>query len=56
MIRPGAEDSLLVIGVQIILNLPSQSSPTGTQFLNAVGAALAIRKKRLDGYCLCKQR
>ncbi|MGE5861214.1 MAG: thiamine pyrophosphate-dependent enzyme [Ignavibacteria bacterium] len=27
------------------LNIPSQSSPTGTQFLNAVGAALASVKK-----------
>ncbi len=26
------------------LNLPTQSSPTGTQFLNAVGSALASRK------------
>ncbi len=31
------------------LNLPSQSSPTGTQFLNAVGAALAIKKKGIKG-------
>ncbi len=27
------------------INLPSQSSPTGTQFLNAVGAALAMVKR-----------
>lgn len=30
------------------LNLPTQSSPTGTQFLNAVGTALAARKSNLD--------
>lgn len=30
------------------LNQPSQSSPTGTQFLNAVGTALANRKNRTD--------
>lgn len=29
-------------------NLPTQSSPTGTQFLNAVGTALAARKSNLD--------
>ncbi len=29
-------------------NLPTQSSPTGTQFLNAVGTALAARKSGLD--------
>ena len=28
------------------LNLPTQSSPTGTQFLQAVGAALALVRKR----------
>ena len=30
------------------LNLPTQSSPTGTQFLNAVGTALAARKSSSD--------
>ncbi len=30
------------------LNLPTQSSPTGTQFLNAVGTALASKKDGLD--------
>jgi len=30
------------------LNIVNQSSPTGTQFLQAVGAALAIKKKNLD--------
>src|SRR5690554_899380 len=30
------------------INLPSQSSPTGTQFLNAVGAALASVKQKKD--------
>lgn len=29
-------------------NIPTQSSPTGTQFLQAVGTALANRKKGLD--------
>ena len=31
------------------INLPSQSSPTGTQFLNAVGAALAMVKEKKEG-------
>lgn len=30
------------------LNLPTQSSPTGTQFLNAVGTALAFKKDGFD--------
>jgi 2-oxoisovalerate dehydrogenase E1 component len=30
------------------LNLPTQSSPTGTQFLNAVGTAMASKKLRVD--------
>lgn len=30
------------------INLPSQSSPTGTQFLNAVGAALSTSKQKKD--------
>ncbi len=30
------------------LNLPTQSSPTGTQFLNAVGTALATKKQGTD--------
>jgi Pyruvate/2-oxoglutarate dehydrogenase complex, dehydrogenase (E1) component, eukaryotic type, alpha subunit len=30
------------------LNLPTQSSPTGTQFLNAVGTALAAKKEGSD--------
>ncbi len=30
-------------------NLPAQSSPTGTQFLNAVGTALAMKKTGKDG-------
>jgi len=30
------------------LNLPTQSSPTGTQFLNAVGTAMASRKLKND--------
>ena len=31
-----------------VLNMPTQSSPTGTQFLNAVGTALASRKNGAD--------
>ena len=31
------------------INMPSQSSPTGTQFLNAAGAALAITKENKSG-------
>ena len=31
------------------INLPAQSSPTGTQFLNAAGAALSIRKRNSKG-------
>ena len=31
------------------LNIPTQSSPTGTQFLQAVGAALAMKKKGING-------
>ena len=30
------------------LNLPTQSSPTGTQFLNAVGTAMAAKKEGTD--------
>ncbi len=30
------------------LNLPTQSSPTGTQYLNAVGTALAVKKDNSD--------
>ena len=30
------------------LNIPTQSSPTGTQFLQAVGAALAMKKKGIN--------
>lgn len=31
------------------LNIPSQSSPTGTQFLQAVGTALGLRKLKKEG-------
>lgn len=31
------------------LNMPTQSSPTGTQFLQAVGAALALKRKGING-------
>ncbi|NJD21896.1 MAG: tungsten formylmethanofuran dehydrogenase [Melioribacter sp.] len=31
------------------VNVPTQSSPTGTQFLQAVGAALALKKKGING-------
>ncbi len=30
-------------------NIPTQSSPTGTQFLQAVGTALALKKKGVNG-------
>jgi 2-oxoisovalerate dehydrogenase E1 component len=30
------------------INLPSQSSPTGTQFLNAVGVALSMRRSNVN--------
>lgn len=30
-------------------NIPTQSSPTGTQFLQAVGAALSLRKQGING-------
>jgi 2-oxoisovalerate dehydrogenase E1 component len=32
-------------GTNRSLNIPAQSSPTGTQFLNAVGTALAVQKQ-----------
>lgn len=31
------------------LNIPTQSSPTGTQFLQAVGVALALKKQKKEG-------
>lgn len=31
------------------LNVPTQSSPTGTQYLQAVGAAMAMKKKGIKG-------
>lgn len=30
-------------------NIPTQSSPTGTQFLQAVGTALAMKKQKING-------
>ncbi len=30
-------------------NIPTQSSPTGTQFLQAVGTALALKKQKING-------
>jgi len=30
-------------------NIPTQSSPTGTQFLQAVGTALALKRKNING-------
>lgn len=35
-------------GTQPTLNIPSQSSPTGTQFLQAVGTALAAKRTHTD--------
>jgi 2-oxoisovalerate dehydrogenase E1 component len=31
------------------LNMPTQSSPTGTQFLQAVGAALSLKRRGING-------
>lgn len=32
-----------------LFNIPTQSSPTGTQFLQAVGVALALKKQKKEG-------